>query len=458
MAKFLKKLLTKFDSAAIVFTLTSISLLWKNIRTGERIIFSPTKLRLIARIYKSEQFDLAKDINITKKIKTIDYEKVTDEHNYLWEIITLKDGSKEYFPIRDNDKRIVSFRYKEYQKRTDLKKIPRKVLYKPGFNPSVKEQKYQEKIKAWSLQIDHLLTQYNARIDEINQWKNDLLSKINPQDTFSIENVNLDYNLKIADADYKFMHQIDLLKFKIKRTKHSDAKRVKVTIGENEIKAVDYLQKQMEFYKRIIKFVDSIKQKDLDKSMVEQLKTQLATQISAIRSTDPTDRKIREDNLTAETDEKIIQLTKVEIDGKWINKPYYKDQIDFVPITSTKETLKSINLKDNLSSTSTNNELRTYVAKAKKVMFACEAGMGSSAMGAGMIKKMINNLGVKGVEVANCAIKDLPNDIDIIITQKTFVDYVSKKYKNSYVYGVNQYLKKDEYKELIDTFKQERLA
>ncbi|WVH36302.1 hypothetical protein SE856_02365 [Mycoplasmoides gallisepticum] len=62
MAKFLKKLLTKFDSAAIVFTLTSISLLWKNIRTGERIIFSPTKLRLIARIYKSEQFDLAKDM------------------------------------------------------------------------------------------------------------------------------------------------------------------------------------------------------------------------------------------------------------------------------------------------------------------------------------------------------------------------------------------------------------
>lgn len=430
MAKFLKKLLTKFDSAAIVFTLTSISLLWKNIRTGERIIFSPTKLRLIARIYKSEQFDLAKDINITKKIKTIDYEKVTDEHNYLWEIITLKDSSKEYFPIRDNDKRIVSFRYK----------------------------KYQEKIKAWSLQIDHLLTQYNARIDEINQWKNDLLSKINPQDTFSIENVNLDYNLKIADADYKFMHQIDLLKFKIKRTKHSDAKRVKVPIEENEIKAVDYLQKQMEFYKRTIKFVDSIKQKDLDKSTVEQLKTQLATQISAIRSTDPTDRKIREDNLTAETDEKIIRLTKVEVDGKWINKPYYKDQIDFVPITSTKETLESINLKDDLSSTSTNNELRTYVAKAKKVMFACEAGMGSSAMGAGMIKKMINNLGVKGVEVANWAIKDLPNDIDIIVTQKTFVDYLSKKYKNNYVYGVNQYLKKDEYKELIDTFKQERLS
>lgn len=79
------------------------------------------------------------------------------------------------------------------------------------------------------------------------------------------------------------------MKFKIKRTKHSDAKRVKVPIGENEIKAVDYLQKQMEFYKRIIKFVDYIKQKDLDKSTVEQLKTQLATQISAIRSTDPTD-------------------------------------------------------------------------------------------------------------------------------------------------------------------------
>lgn len=33
-----------------------------------------------------------------------------------------------------------------------------------------------------------------------------------------------------------------------------------------------------------------------------------------------------------------------------------------------------------------------------------------------------------------------------------------KKYKNNYVYGVNQYLKKDEYKELIDTFKQERLS
>lgn len=68
-------------------------------------------------------------------------------------------------------------------------------------------------------------------------------------------------------------------------------------------------------------------------------------------------------------------------------------------------------------------------------MFACEAGMGSSAMGAGMIKKMINNLGVKGVEVANCAIKDLPNDIDIIITQKLLLIMYQKNTKTAMFMG-----------------------
>ena len=51
----------------------------------------------------------------------------------------------------------------------------------------------------------------------------------------------------------------------------------------------------------------------------------------------------------------------------------------------------------------------------KKIIFACDAGMGSSAMGASLLRKKVNQAGLK-ILVENKAINNLTENIDIVIT------------------------------------------
>ncbi len=63
------------------------------------------------------------------------------------------------------------------------------------------------------------------------------------------------------------------------------------------------------------------------------------------------------------------------------------------------------------------------MASVKKIVVACDAGMGSSAMGASTLKKKIHAAGLS-IEVTNAAIDAIPNDADIIITHESLVERV----------------------------------
>ncbi|MDO3677809.1 PTS sugar transporter subunit IIA [Paenibacillus ehimensis] len=52
----------------------------------------------------------------------------------------------------------------------------------------------------------------------------------------------------------------------------------------------------------------------------------------------------------------------------------------------------------------------------RKIYFACDAGMGSSAMGAALLRKKIKQAGLP-VEVGNCSVDDIPADADLVISQ-----------------------------------------
>jgi len=52
-----------------------------------------------------------------------------------------------------------------------------------------------------------------------------------------------------------------------------------------------------------------------------------------------------------------------------------------------------------------------------KIIVACDAGMGSSAMGASLLAKKVKSAGLD-ISVTNSAINNLPNDVDIVITHK----------------------------------------
>ena len=54
----------------------------------------------------------------------------------------------------------------------------------------------------------------------------------------------------------------------------------------------------------------------------------------------------------------------------------------------------------------------------KKVVFSCDAGMGSSAMGAASLRKKFKSAGLEHITVINTAINDIPLDADIVITHR----------------------------------------
>lgn len=52
----------------------------------------------------------------------------------------------------------------------------------------------------------------------------------------------------------------------------------------------------------------------------------------------------------------------------------------------------------------------------KKIVFACDAGMGSSAMGATMLRNKFKAAGVTGIEVIHAPVSEVPKDCQIIVT------------------------------------------
>ena len=57
-----------------------------------------------------------------------------------------------------------------------------------------------------------------------------------------------------------------------------------------------------------------------------------------------------------------------------------------------------------------------------KIVFACDAGMGSSAMGASVLRKKIQDAGHADVTVVNQAIANLTDDYDLVVTHQDLTD------------------------------------
>ncbi len=55
-------------------------------------------------------------------------------------------------------------------------------------------------------------------------------------------------------------------------------------------------------------------------------------------------------------------------------------------------------------------------------MFACDAGMGSSAMGASVLRNKIKAAGFPDVKVTNAAIANLSDTYDVVITHQDLTE------------------------------------
>ncbi|PKG21498.1 PTS mannitol transporter subunit IIBC, partial [Niallia nealsonii] len=99
-----------------------------------------------------------------------------------------------------------------------------------------------------------------------------------------------------------------------------------------------------------------------------------------------------------------------------------------------------------------NNEEFDY-KKVKKIIFACDAGMGSSAMGASIMRNKVKKAEVEGIDVTNTSIANLPNDADLVITHKDLTDRAIEKLPNAQHISVENFLNSPKYDEIINKLK-----
>lgn len=89
----------------------------------------------------------------------------------------------------------------------------------------------------------------------------------------------------------------------------------------------------------------------------------------------------------------------------------------------------------------------------KKVAFACDAGMGSSAMGASMLKTQLNKAGVF-VDVDHVSIHQIPADVDVVVTNTNLLEAAKKEApQGTTIIEIKEFLNADEHKAIAEKIK-----
>ncbi|KAB1641723.1 PTS mannitol transporter subunit IICB [Gulosibacter chungangensis] len=94
----------------------------------------------------------------------------------------------------------------------------------------------------------------------------------------------------------------------------------------------------------------------------------------------------------------------------------------------------------------------------KKIVFACDAGMGSSAMGASVMRNKIKKAGFDGIEVINLAIANLDASADLIITQKELTNRAQQKNPDATHVSVDNFMNSPRYDEVVEMIREQRSA
>lgn len=91
-----------------------------------------------------------------------------------------------------------------------------------------------------------------------------------------------------------------------------------------------------------------------------------------------------------------------------------------------------------------------------KIAFACDAGMGSSAMGATVLKKKVDKAGIKDVDIIHTPVSSIPLDINIVVTHQELGERAAHSNPNARLILITNFLAAPEYEELIEDLKKIR--
>ncbi len=90
------------------------------------------------------------------------------------------------------------------------------------------------------------------------------------------------------------------------------------------------------------------------------------------------------------------------------------------------------------------------IKSVKKIVFACDAGMGSSAMGATMLRNKLKDAGITDIEVIHHPVSEIPSDCQIVVTHHELAHRAVASNPSARVIPIQNFMGAPEYATLVE--------
>lgn len=163
---------------------------------------------------------------------------------------------------------------------------------------------------------------------------------------------------------------------------------------------------------------------------------------------DDADMVITHKDLTDRAEAKLPTAEHISVEN-FLNSPVYDELVERLKGSDTDSATDETEADASAPAQEPEQKDKEDV---NKIIFACDAGMGSSAMGSSLLKNKFKKAGID-VFVTNKAINELPDDADIVITHKDLTDRAKAKLPTAEHISVENFLNSPVYDELVERLK-----
>ncbi len=84
-----------------------------------------------------------------------------------------------------------------------------------------------------------------------------------------------------------------------------------------------------------------------------------------------------------------------------------------------------------------------------KIVFACDAGMGSSAMGAAVLQKKLEAAGLNNIKVAHCSVSEVPAGIKFVVCHQDLVERARKSAPSARIVTITNFMNAPQYDQIV---------
>ncbi|MGW9415127.1 PTS mannitol transporter subunit IICBA [Arthrobacter cupressi] len=130
-----------------------------------------------------------------------------------------------------------------------------------------------------------------------------------------------------------------------------------------------------------------------------------------------------------------------------------KGEDDLSAATARMEAMKGKKSSVSSALVGERSDVAVLTRPVQNIVFACDAGMGSSAMGATVLRNKIKAAGFPDVKVTNSAIANLSDTFDVVVTHQDLTERAQTKTSSAVHYSVDNFMNSPKYDEIVELVK-----